>query len=76
MASNFKLTVAKDGMLTYEYESCGGDLAFSFNLLCEVGEPYQPWFRDEIRRRNLNVVTRELDVPPWVADFATVGGES
>lgn len=68
MANRFSLTVGKDGMLNYRY-SAGPDMAFHFHLLCEVGEPYQQQFRDEIERRGLVIETRELDEKPWIADF-------
>jgi hypothetical protein len=67
--SNEKLTVLKGGMLRYRYVA-GGCMEFDFHMLCEVGEPYQPWFREEIERRGWEVeYGREMDEPPWVADF-------
>ena len=73
--ANEKLTVLKDGMLRYRYRA-GGCMDFEFNMLCEVGEPYQQWFRDEIKRRDINVeFGRELDQSPWCADFIIKEGE-
>lgn len=62
------LTVLKGGMLRYQYDA-GEDIRFDFHLLCEVGAPYQGWFKREIKRRGLKVETRQLEVKPWVADF-------
>lgn len=66
--SRERLTIQKGGMLRYRYRA-GGCMDFDFHLLCEVGEPYQQWFREEIAERGLKVETRELDCYPWVADF-------
>ena len=64
-----RLTRKRGGMLRYRYEA-GGCMGFSFNSLAEVGEPYQPWFREEIARRGWVVeYGRDLDERPWVADF-------
>jgi hypothetical protein len=67
------LTVLKGGMLCYRYD-CGPEISFDFNMLCEVGEPYQQWFRDEIARRGLIVeFSRDIQAKPWVADFVIKG---
>lgn len=66
--SNEKLTKLKGGMLRYRY-TAGGCVDFDFHTLAEVGEPYQAWFREEIRRRGWEVQTREMDCKPWIADF-------
>lgn len=57
----------KNLVVTYRYFE--EDWGFETNLLCEVGEPYQPWFKAEIARRGWEIETRELDAKPWVADF-------
>lgn len=68
--SNERLTVLKGGMLRYKYE-CSPEVGFDFNMLCEVGEPYQAWFRKEIQDRGLVVeYGRDIDYYPWCADFA------
>lgn len=66
----FSLTRLKGGMLRYVYD-CGPDMTFNFHMLCEVGEPYQQQFIDEIIRRGWKVETRELNQAPWMADFVT-----
>jgi len=58
-------------MLTYEYDA-GPDISFAFHTFHEVGAPYQPWFKAEIKRRGWVVETRELEAKPWVADFKVV----
>ena len=65
------LKVSTLGVLTYAYESEGGECFFAFNLLCEVGAPYQQWFKDEIRRRRLKVRTVELPYHPWLVDVCS-----
>jgi hypothetical protein len=75
--SRERLTVGKGGVLNYHYRA-GEEMDFSFHMLCEVGEPYQQWFRDEIRMRGYRVqYGAELDRAPWVADrvVGTVGNE-
>lgn len=47
-----ELTVLKGGMLRYRYD-VSPELGFDFYMLCEVGEPYQQWFRDEIKARGI-----------------------
>lgn len=67
--SKERLTVQKGGMLRYRYEA-GGCMEFDFHTLAEVGEPYQPWFRNKIERLGWVVeFGMDLDEAPWVADF-------
>ena len=63
------IKVANNGMLTYKYD-VSDEISCAFHLLCEVGEPYQQAFIDEIAERGMTVETRSLDCAPWVADFA------
>lgn len=69
-----RLIIKKGGMLVYHYlatPECG----FEFNTLAEVGQPFQPAFREIIKQRGLIVeFGRELDERSWVADFV-VGRE-
>lgn len=69
--ANERLTKLAGGMLRYRYAiDSSGEVAFDFNTLAEVGEPYQPWFREEIARRGWHVeFGRNLDETPYVADF-------
>lgn len=62
------LTVSENGAVRYRYRA-SEYLAFDFNMLCEVGEPYQAAFTAEIKRRGLVIECRELDQYPWVMDF-------
>lgn len=65
---NERLTILKGGILRYQYD-VNKDIGFDFNTLAEVGEPYQPWFRDEIAKMGLTVAFGvELDAAPWVVD--------
>lgn len=65
-----KLTILAGGMLCYRYSTGRDGMDFNFHMLCEVGQPYQPWFLAEIERRNLRVEHgRNLDAAPWCADF-------
>lgn len=64
-----KLSIKTGGMLQYSYRA-GGCVDFKFNSLCEVGAPYQQFFRDEIARRGLLVeFNRDTEEKPWVADY-------
>lgn len=71
--ANEKLTKLKGGMLRYRYAiDDSGEVAFDFNTLAEVGEPFQQWFMDEIQRRGWTVeFGRDLEEKPYVADFVT-----
>ena len=66
-----RLTRMAGGMLRYRYDLDNqGDMGFDFHMLCEVGAPYQAWFRNEIARRGWDVDhAREIEKKPWVADF-------
>lgn len=69
--SHEKLTKLDGGMLRYQY-ALGEDqeVTFDFSTLAEVGEPFQQWFKDEIRTRGWIVeFGRDLDEKPYVADF-------
>jgi hypothetical protein len=63
-----KITVGKGGILTYRY-NVSSDFGFAFHMLCEVGEPWQPEFKAMIAKTGMKIETRELDHPPWMADF-------
>ena len=65
---NEKLLVSKSGILTYAYDTGADGPAFRFNLLCEVGAPYQSWFTEELKRRRFRVKTIELPHEPWLVD--------
>lgn len=69
--ANEQLTKLKGGMLRYRYAiDDSGEVAFDFNTLAEVGEPYQQWFKEEIQRRGWTVeFGRDLEEKPYVADF-------
>lgn len=67
-APPYRLFVDDNFMITYRYE-LDGDTSFKFHLLSEVGEPFKPWFVEEIKKRGYRVVTRNLDHEPWIADF-------
>ncbi len=67
LSMKYRLRKSRTGMLRYEY--CCREWGCSFTLLCEVGQPYQPWFRATIRDRGYVIETRELPKYPWVADF-------
>ena len=59
------------GILAYEYE-ISEEVSFRFYTLAEVGEPYQPKFRDMIKEKGWIVeYGRQFDHYPWVADFFT-----
>lgn len=61
----------KNGYMEYAYSlDEGNDVAdFKFSTLSEVGDPYQRWFRDQIRRSGMIIAHGvELDNYPWVAD--------
>ncbi len=72
-AQRERLGVLPDGMLVYSYETEGGEMAFKFHLLSEVGAPYQKWFEEEIKRRGWTVESRDLPKAPWRADFVVRG---
>lgn len=69
--ANEQLTKLKGGMLRYRYAiDDSGEVAFDFNTLAEVGEPYQQWFKEEIQRRGWTIeFGRDLEEKPYVADF-------
>lgn len=63
----YSLSIKNDN-LVYKY-SAGKHMVFKFNLLSEVGAPYQQWFIDEIKRRGWVVdYGVEIDNSPWIAD--------
>lgn len=65
------MALKPSGMLSYIYE-IGDDISFRFYTLAEVGEPYQPKFRDMIKEKGWIVeYGRQFDHYPWVADFFT-----
>jgi hypothetical protein len=65
----FLLALKPSGMLAYVYE-IGDDIRFRFHTLAEVGEPYQPVFRDMIKEKGWVVdYGVDLDYYPWMADF-------
>ena len=67
--SNERLTILKGGMLRYRYD-VNAHIGFDFYLLCEVGEPYQKWFIEEMENRGFCIAFgKHLDCKPWVADF-------
>ena len=72
MKTKYKLIIGEDDMINYKYGT--EHFACSFSLFCEVGQPYQQWFKDEIRRRNLTIETKELNEYPWIADFVVKKG--
>jgi hypothetical protein len=48
----FLLALKPSGMLSYVYE-IGDDIRFRFHTLAEVGEPYQPVFREDDQGKGL-----------------------
>ncbi len=65
----FLLALKPSGMLSYAYE-IGDGISFRFHTLAEVGEPYQPRFRDMIKEKGWVVdYGVDLDYYPWMADF-------
>ena len=63
---DYKIIIACDGMITYQYRWSDG-IACHFNLLSEVAESYRPLFKRFTD--NMDIATVELDRSPWVADF-------
>lgn len=45
------------------------ELAFNFGLLCEVGQPYQPAFRAEIKRRGFVVQAQDYIIPHSISRY-------
>ena len=65
-----KVTRKPNGMLTYRY-CAHGMMQFKFHTLAEVGAPYQSAARRIIESNGWKVdYGRDIDAPPWVADFA------
>lgn len=63
---DYKIIIACDGMITYQYRWSDG-ITCHFNLLSEVAEPYRSLFKRFTD--NMNIATVGLDRSPWVADF-------
>ena len=56
------------GMMRYEYAD--EEFGFTCSMMSEVGEPYQPRFRDMIKEKGWVVdYGVDLDYYPWMADF-------
>lgn len=60
------LVVADNGRVYYHYSA--GYMAFNFDLLNSVGEPWQMTFRAIIAEHGLYITTAEADERPWVYD--------
>jgi len=61
----------KNGYMEYTYslDENNDEVDFKFSTLAEVGEPYQPWFKDQIKRRGMVIAYgANLIHYPWVAD--------
>ena len=61
----------KNGYMEYTYSIGWSEdsAVFVFNTLAEVGEPFQPWFKNLIKRHGMSIAYGvELDSYPWVVD--------
>ena len=58
------------GYMEYTYNLGDDDeIVFKFSTLAEVGDPYQCWFKDQIKREGMIIAYGvELGHHPWVAD--------
>ena len=64
--TRYKLTKDRTGRVYYSYKE--SDWSFKTSLFCEVGAPYQPWFKAKIEELGWVIETREIDQRPWLID--------
>lgn len=65
-----KREVAGHTAYFFSYETDGGEMAFEFSMLCEVGEPYIPTFEQLVARSGVSMKTIEIGEAPWVITVA------
>ena len=67
----YKLSIAPNGMITYWYRPymhCVDGMC-KYHLLCEVGEMYQQWFKDQIKRHGYTIKSGDAPAPIHWADY-------
>jgi hypothetical protein len=60
----WRILATKGNTLVYDYGN--QHFACQFNTMAEVGEPYQPWFKDALKRHNITM-TPGSDGDCWTA---------
>lgn len=70
MHGNYQMTCDRQGVITYRYKATShGGIVCTYHLLCEVGERYQAWFKQEIVRRGWMIVSKDAPRPIHWADY-------
>jgi len=67
------LVVLADGRVWYHYRA-SRDMAFNFDMLEEVGQPWRPIFEKIIDDHRLDIISFDTPQRPWVFDVALQGG--
>lgn len=71
MRKNYSLTKDKNGLITYKYRAIyhDRDIVCVYHLLCEVGDRYQAWFKQEITRRGWTIISNDAPPPIHWANY-------